>query len=179
MNQSCDCGVATPSLTWWLVFQLVVGSISSFSILSGISSKIPHFSLTSQVSGGFWSTPCPTSYYQRLPVSIISAGPQSFSPFPSPNTISGSPLPPNTSLSTPVHFPSQFPPSIHTCDCFLLSPKCDWGILIWADQLVELYKFCGLYLGYFGLFWANIHLLVCTYHGSFFGSELPHLDDIF
>jgi hypothetical protein len=33
-----------------------------------------------------------TSYFLRLPVSILSAGPQGFSPFPSPNTRSGSPL---------------------------------------------------------------------------------------
>jgi hypothetical protein len=58
-----------------------VGSISSLSILLGILSN----SLTSQVSGTFWRVPS-TSYLQRWPVSILSAGPQDFSPFPSPNT---------------------------------------------------------------------------------------------
>ena len=62
-----------------------MGSLSSLSLLSGISSKVPPFesweSLTSQVSGAFWGIP-PTSYFLRLPVYILSAGPQGFSPFP-------------------------------------------------------------------------------------------------
>jgi hypothetical protein len=63
----------------------------------------------------------PTSYFLRLPVYILSAGPQGFSPFPSPNTKSGFPYP----LMFPhsVHIPSQVPPSLPTCDCSLLSPK--------------------------------------------------------
>jgi hypothetical protein len=106
MGQRSDCGMATPSLTWCPVFLLEVVSITSLSLLSDISSKVPHFdsweSLTSQVLGAFWTVP-PTSYFLRLPVSILSVGPRSFSPFPSPNTRSASPL-----LLTPhpIHFPS-------------------------------------------------------------------------
>jgi hypothetical protein len=97
MGQSCDCGMVTPSLTWCSVFQLEVGSIDSLFLLSGISSKVPPIesweSLTFKVSGAFWRVP-PTSYFLRFSVSILSAGPQGFSPFPSPNTRSGTPLPP-------------------------------------------------------------------------------------
>jgi hypothetical protein len=78
-----------PSLTWCPVFLLEAGSISSFSLLSGISFKVPPFeswdSLTSQVSVAFWRF-LPNSYIQRLPVSILSAVPQGLTPFPSPNT---------------------------------------------------------------------------------------------
>jgi hypothetical protein len=99
---------ATPSLTWCPIFLLEVDCISSLSLLSGISSKVPPpyktwESLTSQVSGSFWGLP-PTFYFLRLPVSILSAGPQGFNPFPSPNTRSGSLLP---LLLPPV--PSTFP----------------------------------------------------------------------
>jgi hypothetical protein len=69
--------MATPSLTWWPVFLLEVGSLSSFSLLNGISSKV----LTSQVCSAFWMVP-PTSYLLRLPDSIVSVSPQGFSPFP-------------------------------------------------------------------------------------------------
>jgi hypothetical protein len=67
-----------------------VGSISSLSLLLGISSKVPYYkfwkSLNSQVSDVFWEI-SPTSYFLKLPVYILSAGPHSFSPFPSPNTL--------------------------------------------------------------------------------------------
>jgi hypothetical protein len=43
----------------------------------------------------------PNSYFLRLPVCILSAGPQGFSPFSSPNTRSGSPLPPPHCPPTP------------------------------------------------------------------------------
>jgi hypothetical protein len=84
-------------------------------------------SLTSQVSGAFWGVP-PTSYFLTLPVSTLSTVPQGFSPFPSPNTKSGSLL----LFPHPVHIPSLVPPSLPTCDRFLLSPKWDCGILTWA-----------------------------------------------
>jgi hypothetical protein len=78
--------------------------------------------LTSQVSCAFWRVP-QTSYFPRLPASTLSAGPQGFSPFPSPNNRSGSPLYPLHSCLPPIHFPSQVPPSLPTCNCFVLSPK--------------------------------------------------------
>jgi hypothetical protein len=149
MGQSCYCGMATPFLTWCPVFLLEVGSISSHSLLSGISSKVAPFesweSHTSQVSGAFWRA-SPTSCLPRLPVSFLSAGPQGFSPFHSPNTRWGSSLPPT---SLPMDFPFQIPPSIPTCDCILLTPKWDWGILTLALQLFFIFfEFCGYYLEY-------------------------------
>jgi hypothetical protein len=64
--------------------------------LSNVGHFIPAFesweSLTSKVSGAFWRVP-PTSYLLGLPLPILSVGPQSFSPFTSPNTRSVSPLP--------------------------------------------------------------------------------------
>jgi hypothetical protein len=94
MGQTFNYEMTTPSITWCTIF-LLVGCISSISILSGTSYKVPPFEswecLISQVPGVIWSVP-PTSYLQRFPVSNLSAGPQSFSPFPSLNTRSGSPL---------------------------------------------------------------------------------------
>jgi hypothetical protein len=64
-----------------------------------------------------------------------------------------------------------------------LSPKWDWGVLTWALQLVQLFGFCGMHLGYsvqfrgfvFCLFvfdfLANIHLLMSTYHACPFASD--------
>ena len=43
MGQSFDCGKATPSLNFYLVFLLKVDSISSLSLLLGISSKVTPF----------------------------------------------------------------------------------------------------------------------------------------
>ena len=154
MGQSCDCGMATPSLTWCPIFLREKGSISSLSLLSGISSKVPPF-----ISGAFWRVPL-TSYFLRLPVSILSVGPQCFSPYTSLNTWSGSPFPP-----TPPHLLSLPGPSLSP-HLWLLSSlsQWDWGNLTCALQLVDLFGFCGLYLGYSVLFWANMHLLVSKYH---------------
>ena len=58
----------------------------------------------------------------------------------------------------PISFSSKVPSSLPTSDFFLLCPKGEWGILIWALQLVELLEFCGLYLRYSVLFW-----LIYTY----------------
>jgi hypothetical protein len=140
-----------PSFDGCPVFLLEMDSISSLSLLSGSSSKVLPLgseSLTSQVSGAIWRV-LPTSYFPRLPVSTLSAGPQGFSPFPSPSIRSGFPLPSTPSLT---HFPFQDPPSLPTWDCFLLPPKWDWGVLTWALQLVEIFDFCLLYLGYSILF---------------------------
>jgi hypothetical protein len=75
----------------------------------------------SLVHSGGYSQP-PTSWGCLF--SILSASPQGFSPFPSPNKRSGSSLP-----SNPIHFPSWVPP-IPTCDCFLPSPKWECGTLL-------------------------------------------------
>ena len=158
MGQSWDCGMSPPiSLNWCHVFLLEVGFISTLCLLAGISSKVPPFdsweSLNSQVSGDFWSNPA-TSYLLRLPVSILSEGPQGFSPFSSPNNRSGSSLPhipcphSHTGPSVPGHLRLlSFP------------PKCDWGILTCTVQLVELFEFYELNLGYsVHFFW-----LISTY----------------
>ena len=79
----------------------------------------------------------PTSYLQKLPVSILLADPQGFSPVP------------------PLSFLSPFPPM-----SFLLPPKWDWGILTWTLLLVSLLEFYGLYPGNSVHILANIHLLV-------------------
>jgi hypothetical protein len=51
-------------------------------------------------------------------------------------------IPSTPTAPNPVHFPSQVPPSLPICGCFLLSPKWDWGTLTWALQLVESFEFC-------------------------------------
>ena len=105
--------MALLSLIWCSVFLLVVGSISSLSLLLGNSSKVGTLwvtRVTSQLSSAFWRVP-PTSYFPRLPVSILSAGPQGFSTFPSPNTRSGSPLPP-TPLPSPLSLPGPCIPTV-------------------------------------------------------------------
>jgi hypothetical protein len=110
IGQRCDCGMATPSLTWYSVFMLEVGSVSSLSLLTGISFMVPPFdsweSLTSQVSGTFWRVP-PISYLLILPIYILSAGLQDFRPFPSPNTQVPlyAPFPPSRSTFTPRSLP--------------------------------------------------------------------------
>ena len=98
------------------VFLLEVGSISSLSLLSRISSKVPPFeswnSFTSQVSGVFWGVP-PTSYFLRLPFYILSSGHQVFSTFPSPNTRAGSSLYPLPFALCPLSFLAfSLPPNL-------------------------------------------------------------------
>ena len=44
MGKSFDCGMAIPSLTWWSVFQVEVGSICSLSQLLDISFDVLRFS---------------------------------------------------------------------------------------------------------------------------------------
>jgi hypothetical protein len=140
MGQICDCGIGTPSLTWCPIFLLEMGSISSFSIMLGISSNIPPFeSLTSQVYDAFWGVPS-TSYFLRLPVYILSAGPQGFSSFPSPNTWSGSPsyhpLHPHS-----IHFASLSPSPLVT-DFFSPPSGTDAFCVLWTLSWV----FCTFFL---------------------------------
>ena len=66
----------------------------------------------------------------RLPVSILSAAPQGFSPLPPPNTTSCSPL--LTPLPSPTHVPLSLPP----CDCFLLSPNWNRSILLGTSSFL-------------------------------------------
>jgi hypothetical protein len=115
---------------------------------------------------------CPTtSYFLRLPVYILSAGPQGFSPFPSTNTRSGSPIP-HTSPHPPCPLSilgSSFPTSSLVI-AFLSLSQVGLTIFVWTLQLFYLFGICGLYLVYsvffvlfcFVLFCFNIYLLVST-----------------
>jgi hypothetical protein len=137
-------------LTWCPVFLLEEGSVSSLSLLSRISCKFPHFesweSPTFQVSGAFWGVPPPNLLFPEVVCLHSFCWPSGLQPFTLTQG-SGFPLSPITSPH-PVDFPSQIPPSFPTCNCFLLSTKWVWGVINWALYLVELFEFCGLYLGY-------------------------------
>jgi hypothetical protein len=173
MGERCDCVVETPSLTWCPVILLELASVSSISLLSSISSKVSPFdsweALTSQVSGAFCRVPT-TSYFLRLPVSILSVGLQGFSPFPSPSTRSGSPH--QVPSPSPLSLPGPSIPS----HLWLLSSLPQVGLRRphLSTSACWHFEFCGLYLGYSVPFLANIHLLVSTYHTRVLGSELPH-----
>jgi hypothetical protein len=157
--------MAPISLIWCPDFLMEVCSIYFLSLLSGTSSKVPPFdswdSLTSQVSGAFWRVP-PTSYFRgwRFPVSILSAGPQGFSPFPSSNTRSHPPtpwllplplctFPPRPLLLSPVVIVFFFIPSGTDISSlghfslltFLSSMDCILGILVFVAVVVIL-VFC-------------------------------------
>ena len=118
MVRDVTVGCQTPSLTWCPVFLLEVVSLSSLSLLSGISSKVPPLesweSLTAQVSGAFWEVPHPPiSYFLRLPVYILSAGPQVFNPLSSLNTRSGFPLSSLPTIPPPLSLPvPSLPPHL-------------------------------------------------------------------
>jgi hypothetical protein len=150
---------------------------SGLSLLLGILFKIPPFesreSLTSQVSGAFWRVH-PTSYFPRLLVCILSAGPQRFSPFPSPNTRSGSLLLPTP---TPSTFPPRsLPPSPFVFAFFSLPSATEVSSLGHFSFVIFLSSVnCILIILYF-FFLANIHLLVSTY---LFGLSYLIQDDMF
>ena len=108
----------------------------------------------------------PNSYIwrMRLPASIPSAGPQDFSPFPLPNTRSGSPLFPTPSSPNPIHFflpGASLPPSFPLFLPSSLSPSlqtCYLSSATWALLLVGLFEFYGLYLV---LFCFGLVLVFC------------------
>ena len=86
-----------------------VGSTSSLPLLLDILSKSLPLSPKSLSHSKSLVHPGglpPTSYLLRLPVSILFAGPQGFSSFPSLNTISGSSLPLNP---RPLSLPGSDP----------------------------------------------------------------------
>jgi hypothetical protein len=163
MDQRCDCGMATPSLTC-PVFLLEVGSKSFPS-----TSKVPPYesweSLTSQVFDAFLGVPMPPVSWGYLF--------KGFSPFPLPNTWSGSPtLPPPPPASFP---PRSFPPSRLMIAFFSLPSKTEASSLGYFSLLTFLssVEYISDIL-YFFFFLANIYLLVNTYHACPFGYELPH-----
>jgi hypothetical protein len=157
MGQSCDCGMATPSLTWGLP---AGGGLYKFSLLCTAfhlgflplspGSLLPPRSLVHSGVGVvipsiFWCCLL-TSFLLSLRASIVFPHPI---PDQVPLSIPDSPL--------PIQFPSQVSPSLRTCDCFLLSPKWDWGFLTWSFWLVELFEFCELYLGHSVCFYLFIY----------------------
>ena len=177
MGQSCDCGMATPSLTGCPVLLLEVGSIISLSLLHqrslpmSLGSLSPPRSLVH--SGGI----PPTSYFLRLLVYILSTGLQGFSPFPSPNTRSGplsSPLP---AFPTPLSLPGSFLSPSPLVIAFFSLPSETEASSPGHFSLLSLFNSVScVFVWFFFLFsfLANIHLLVRTCHAYPFGSELPH-----
>ena len=126
-------------------------------------------SLTSQFSGEFWRVP-PTSYLQWLHASVLSAGPQGFSSFSLPNTISCSPLAPH---SQSTFLPRSLPLSPIVMTYFFLQSGTKESSL----GLSDCWHFWVLWtLSWISCtsFMANIHLLVSTYYECPFGSVLPH-----
>jgi hypothetical protein len=131
-----------------------------------------------------------TSYLLMLPVSILSPVLQGFSSFPSPNTRSGSPLPPTTPYTHPLSLTGlSLPPSPVVIDFFFLlsgsvvSSLGHFSLLtfrssvdcILATLCLFLFLFC--FFVCFVLFFcgeANINLLMSTYHACPFMFALPH-----
>ena len=101
----------------------------------------------------------PTSYFLRLPVSILSACPQGFSPFPSPN-------PDQVHLSPGLPCPCPFSLLGPSLPSRTEASSLEHFNLLRFLSSVNCWVFCN--------FLANIHLLVNTYHACPFGSELPH-----
>jgi hypothetical protein len=161
-----------------------VGSISSLSLLSDISSKSlsPPRSLVH--SGGF--PQLPTSRDCMFPFFMLAHRASVLFPTQYQMRFSSSNSP------TPVHFPSRVPPSLPTCDCFLpsgteasslgyfnlltvlSSVDCILGcVYIYIYVYMCIYVYICIYI-YIFFFFAYIHLLVRKYHACPFGSELPH-----
>jgi hypothetical protein len=134
-------------------------------------------SLTSQISGAFWRV-LSTSYLLRLPVSILSAGLQGFSPFthsildqvplspPHPNSLSLS------GPSLPLHLWLLSSPSQVGTRCLHLGPAACWPFLSSVNCILGILYY--LFTFYVSMYLVNIHLLVSTYHACPFGSQLPH-----
>jgi hypothetical protein len=125
MGQSFDCEISTPSLILCPVFLL--GPTSPYCQAFHLRS-LPLRVLRVFLLPGLWCILEVPPNLLRSPVSILSAGPQGFSPFPSPNPRSGStlfptPFPPSTHYPpSPVHFPSQFPCPCHNTHRFSTFP---------------------------------------------------------
>ena len=92
----------------------------------------------------------------RFSVYILSAGPQGFSPFSSPNTRSGYPLP----FPPPTFPPRSLPPSSLVIAFFSLTSGIDWDILTWALQFVELLSSLDCILG---ILYYYYYYLIFTY----------------
>jgi hypothetical protein len=139
-----------------------VGSVSSLSLLSDISSNAPPFesweSLTSQVSDAFWRVP-PTSYLLRFPASILSAVPQGFSPFLSP-------IPDQVLLSlllTPIHFPSQGPPFLPLVIAFFSFPSGTEASLLGPFSFLTFESSVDSILGILYFFFCGYYPLISEY----------------
>jgi hypothetical protein len=111
MGQRCDCEMGTPSLPC-PVFLLGVGSVSSLSLLWGISSKVLWVLSVSDLPG-LWcilgvgvSLQPPISWGCLFPFFLLALRALVLFPHTMPDQVPFSP-----STPFPVHFPTQVPPS--------------------------------------------------------------------
>jgi hypothetical protein len=169
--KSFDYQTATSSFYWCPVFLLEVGSISSLSLVSGISSTVPSFesweSLTSQSlvhSGG--SPEASTSWSCLFPFFLLDLRASVLFPQPIPDQVPFSiPYP----LST---FPRRTLP-------FFSHPS-GTEVFLFGLSLLSFLSSVGCILGIWHFFFfANIHLLVSTYHHALWGLSNLTQDGIF
>ena len=130
MGQNCDYKMATLYLIWCPIFLLEVSFISSPSLHQALHLRylpLSSESLSSPKSLVHSRGSASTFHYQGylFPFFLLALRPSVIFPHKIPDQV---PLP--LSLPSPILFPSQIPPSLPTCNTFLLSPKWDWGVLI-------------------------------------------------
>ena len=180
MGQRCDCGMATPFLNWCPIFLLEVGSISSLSLLSGISSKVLSFPRVSYIPG-LW---CILEGYPNLLFPEVAC----FHSSCWPSELHSVSLTQYKTRFLPPPYPPRLLPSLSSflsqvpsspvVTTFSLSqvglryPHLGISNLLKFLSFVD-YTLIILHFIYF-LFLANIHLLVSTYHAHLFGSQLSH-----
>ena len=165
MGQRFKGGEETPSLKRCPVFLLKVGSTipsphcRSFHL--GSLPLSPEFQLPPKSL--IHSREFPQSTPSRgclLPFFVLALRVSFLFSHPVPDQVLLSPTLP-LSLPGPLIHPHLW---LLSCP----SSKWEWGILTWALQLVDLFEFYGLYLGYYVPFFflANSHLLLSIYHVS-------------
>ena len=161
MGQTCNCRMA-PSLIWFPVFLLEVGSVSSLSLLSRSSSKVPPSLWVLSISQlpGCWCilecAPQPpisrsflfSLFLLALRVSVL---------FPHP-------VPDQVPLSWDSSSMSTFPfISLHPSPCVIAFFSFQNGtVLTWSLHLIDFSAFCGLYLCFLGILYF-FFCLISTY----------------
>ena len=166
-----DCGMATHSLTWHPVFLLEVVSISSLSLLSDISSKVPPFksqeSLTSQVSGVFWRVPPPILLPLEFSFFLVALRASVIFPYLIPNWV--------LLLHLLTTCPPRSLPASPFVIVFFSFPSGTEASLLGTFSLYIFLSSVDSSLGILHFFFlANIYLLVNIYSACPFGSELSH-----
>jgi hypothetical protein len=115
MDQRCNCAMANPSHSWYPVFMLEVGSISSLFLLSSISSKVSSlWVLRVSHLPGLWcilgSNPqSPVSRGYLFPFFMLAFRPSASFPLPIPDQVPPSLLFYLHPLSPPDPSPSLHP----------------------------------------------------------------------